>query len=149
MVVGPVAGFLIAERSSSSCLEAVSSARSCLGPGCVWGCLVTQSCPTLCDPVDCSPSGSSVRGNSPGKTTGVGFDVLLQGIFPTQGLNPGLLNCRQILHHLSHLISPFLLDFFFLSLSNNNRYRDKVEREPDTGRNRKSDQRGTQRPLIF
>ena len=30
-------------------------------------CLVAQSCPTLCDPVDCSPSGSSVRGDSPGK----------------------------------------------------------------------------------
>ena len=36
---------------------------------------VAQSCPTLCDPMDCSPSGSSV----------------LQGIFATQGLNPGLL----------------------------------------------------------
>ena len=34
-------------------------------------CLVTQSCPTLCNPVDCSPSGSSVHGDSPGKNTGV------------------------------------------------------------------------------
>ena len=36
-------------------------------------------------------------GDSPGKTTGVGFHALLQGIFPTQGLNPGLLHSRQIL----------------------------------------------------
>ena len=35
-------------------------------------CLVVQSCPTLCNPMDCSPSGSSVRGDSPGKNTGEG-----------------------------------------------------------------------------
>ena len=39
---------------------------------------------------------------SPGKNTGVHSHSLLQGIFPTQGLNPGLLHCRQILYHLSH-----------------------------------------------
>ena len=38
----------------------------------------------------------------PGKNTGVGCHSLLQGIFLTQGLNPGLLPCRQILYHLSH-----------------------------------------------
>ena len=54
-------------------------------------CLVTQSCPTLCDPVDCSPPGSSVHGDSPGKSTAVSCRALLQGIFPTQGLNPRLL----------------------------------------------------------
>ena len=52
-------------------------------------CLVSQSCPTLCDLVDSSPSGSSVHGDSPGKKTGVGCHALLQGIFPTQGWNPG------------------------------------------------------------
>ena len=113
---------------------------------------VTQSCPTLCDPVDCSPPSSSVHGilqarilewvaisfsrgssqprdqtqvsliagrcfnlwatreahnslwphgpyspwNSPGQNTGVGSLSLLQGIFPTQGSNPGLLHCGQI-----------------------------------------------------
>ena len=52
--------------------------------------------------------------NSPGKTTGVGSLSLLQGIFPTQGSNPGLLHCRQILFQLSHkgssifLWAPFL-----------------------------------------
>ena len=58
-------------------------------------CLVVQPCPTLCNPMDCSPPGSSVRGDSPGMNTGVGFHFLLQGIFPTQGSNLGLL---QLLH---------------------------------------------------
>ena len=44
--------------------------------------------------------------NSPGQNTGVGSLSLLQGIFPTQGLNPGLLYCRQILHQLNHKGSP-------------------------------------------
>ena len=56
--------------------------------------LVTQLCPTLCDPMDCSPPGSSVHKDSPGKNTGVGCHALLQRIFPTQGLNWGLLHCR-------------------------------------------------------
>ena len=42
----------------------------------------------------------------PGKNTGVGCHSLLQGIFPTQGSNPGLLHCRQILYCLSHQGSP-------------------------------------------
>ena len=54
-----------------------------------------QSCPTLCNPW-----------NSPGQNTGVGSCSLLQGIFPTQGLNPGLPHCRQILYQLSHKGSP-------------------------------------------
>ena len=50
---------------------------------------VLQSCPTLCDPVDCSPPGSSVHGDSPGKNTGAGCCALCQGIFLTQGSNLG------------------------------------------------------------
>ena len=65
-------------------------------------CSVAQLYPTLCSPMDCSPPGSSVHGDSPGKNTGVGFHALFQGIFPTQGSNPGLLHGRQILYHLSH-----------------------------------------------
>ena len=65
-------------------------------------CLVAQSCLTLCDPMGCSPPGSSVRGDSPGKNTGVGGHALLQGIFPTQGSNLGLSHCRWILYSLSH-----------------------------------------------
>ena len=42
-----------------------------------------QSCLTHCDPVDCSPPGSSVHGDSPGKNTGVGCHALLQGLFLT------------------------------------------------------------------
>ena len=69
--------------------------------------LVGQSCPILWDPMDCMGyrlPGSSVHGDSAGKNTGVGCRFLLQGIFPTQILNPGLLHCRQIL--LSHQESP-------------------------------------------
>ena len=40
--------------------------------------------------------------NSPGQSTGVGSLSFLQGIFPTQGSNPGLQHCRQILYQLSH-----------------------------------------------
>ena len=61
---------------------------------------VAQSCPTLCDPMDYSPW------NSPGQNTGVGSLSLLQGIFPTQGLNLGLPHCRWILYQLSHKGSP-------------------------------------------
>jgi len=56
--------------------------------------------------MDCSLSGSSVHGDSPGKNTEVDNHALLQGTFPTQELNPGLLHCRQILYHLSHQDRP-------------------------------------------
>jgi len=56
--------------------------------------------------MDCSPPGFSVHGDSPSKNTGMGCHALLQGIFPTQGLNPGLPQCRQILHCLNHQGSP-------------------------------------------
>ena len=48
-----------------------------------------------CDPLDCSLSGSSVLRDSSGQNTGVGSLCLLQGIFLTQELNPGLLHCRR------------------------------------------------------
>ena len=48
-------------------------------------------CLTLCDPMDCSPTGSSIHRDSPGKDTGVGCHFLLQGTFLTQGSNPHLL----------------------------------------------------------
>ena len=97
--------------------------------------------PTLCNPMECGPQGSSVHGDSPGKNTGVGCHALLQGnlpnpgieprsptlqvdslpsdppgkpentrvdslsslqgIFPTQELNQGLLQCKRILHSLA------------------------------------------------
>ena len=45
------------------------------------------------------------------KNTGVGSFFVLQGIFPSQGLNPGLPHCRQILHQLSHKGSPWILEW--------------------------------------
>ena len=69
-----------------------------------WGCMLT-----LCNPVDCSLPGSSVHGDSPDKNTGVGCHSLLQGIFSTQGSNPGLLHCWWILYHLSQQGSPTIL----------------------------------------
>ena len=63
---------------------------------------ITQLCPTFFDPTDCGPPGSSVHGDYPGNNTGMGCHFFLQGIFPTQGSNPGLPPCRQPLNHLSH-----------------------------------------------
>ena len=65
--------------------------------------LVAQSCPTLSDPLD---TRLLCPWNSLGKNTGVGCHSFLQGIFPTQGLNPGLLHCRWILYQLSQQGSP-------------------------------------------
>ena len=48
------------------------------------------------------PHGLYSSWNSPGQNTGVGSLSLLQGIFPTQGSNPSLSHCKQILYHLSH-----------------------------------------------
>ena len=64
--------------------------------------LAAQLRPPLCKPMYCSPPGCSVHGDSPGKNTGEGCHFLLQGIFPTQASNLGLLHCRQILYQLSH-----------------------------------------------
>ena len=72
----------------------------------IYVCLVAQLCPTLCNYMDCSLPGFSVHGDSPDKNTGVGCQSILQGIFPTQGSNPGLLLCRLILYHLSHQGNP-------------------------------------------
>ena len=55
------------------------------------------------------PHGLYSPWDSPGQNTGVGNLSRLQGIFPTQGSNPGLLHCRQILYQLSHQGSPRIL----------------------------------------
>ena len=72
---------------------------------------VTQLCLTLCDPMDCP-------WNSPGQNTGVGSLFLLQGIFPTQGSNPGLSHCRQIFYQLSHQGRPTVGHSFMLNIEN-------------------------------
>ena len=60
---------------------------------------VSQSC--LLRPHELYPARFLCPWDIQGKNTGVGCHSLLQGIFLTQGSNPGLLNCRQILYHLS------------------------------------------------
>ena len=79
-------------------------------------CLVTQSCLTLCNPMDSSPPGSSVHRYSLGENTRVGCYALLQWTFPIQGSNPGLPHCRWIFfffffYHLSHQRSPRILEW--------------------------------------
>ena len=63
--------------------------------------VLSRSVVSLCDPIDCSPPGSPAHEDSPGKNTVVGCHALLQGIFPTQGSNVGLL-------HLPALAGRFL-----------------------------------------
>ena len=60
----------------------------------------------LCNPMAIASQTPLCPWNSPGKNTGVGSHSLLRGIFLTQGLNLGLLHCRQILYHLSHQSWP-------------------------------------------
>ena len=68
-----------------------------------------QSCPTLCDPMDCSPPGSSVHGNSPGKNTGVGFSCPPPGDLPDPGIQPVFLTSHLLTQESNpcflHLIS--------------------------------------------
>ena len=63
------------------------------------------------------PHGLHSPWNSPGQNTGVGRLSFLQGIFPTQGLNPGLLHCRQILYQLSHKGNPRILEWVAYTFS--------------------------------
>ena len=82
---------------------------------CLGLCLASQSSMTLCDPMD---AGSSVHGNSPGKNTGMGCHFLLQGIFPIQGSNWGLLYYVQIPYCLNHQGSHLAYQFSNLQSSN-------------------------------
>ena len=77
---------------------------------CVCVCvLVAELYMTLRDPMDCSPPGSSGHEDSLGKNTREGCHAFLHGIFPTQGLNPGLLYCRQILYCLSQFMFEMII----------------------------------------
>ena len=67
----------------------------------------SESCSVVSDSLQ--PHGLYSPWNSPGQNTGVGS--LLQGIFPTQGSNPGVPHCRQILYQLSHQGSPRILEW--------------------------------------
>ena len=79
----------------------------------------------LCESESCSvvsssllPHGLYSPWNFLGQNTGMGSLSLLQGIFPTQGLNSGLLHCRQILYQLSHKGSPRTLEWVAYPFSN-------------------------------
>ena len=65
-------------------------------------CLVTQLCLNLCDPMDCSWPGASVHGLLQARILECVAIPFSRGIFPTQGLKPGLLHCRGIFYHLSY-----------------------------------------------
>ena len=69
-------------------------------------CSVAKSWLTPCDPVDCSPPGSSLHGDSPGKNTGVGCHFLLQGTFLDEESNLNLLHWQAGSLPLSHQRSP-------------------------------------------
>ena len=106
-----------AEQEAS--LETPSRARasSCQEVGTTWFfsssvqfSSVTQSCPTLCDPVDCNPPGSSVHGISQTQILQWVCHFFLQVIFLTEESNLGLLRYRQILYHLSYQGSPRILE---------------------------------------
>ena len=70
---------------------------------------VTQSCPTLCDSMDCSLPGSSVHGISHARILDWGAIPFSKGIFLTQGSNSGLLHCRQILYLWATRAAPLFL----------------------------------------
>ena len=73
-------------------------------------CLVTQSCPTLCNPIDCKPPRLFCPWDSLGKNTGVCCHFLLQGIFSTQGSNLHLLHWQAgslLLSHHIHICALF------------------------------------------
>ena len=64
--------------------------------------VITQSCQTLCDPMDHSLPGSSVHGILQERILEWVANPFSRGIFFTQGSNPSLLHCRRILNRLSH-----------------------------------------------
>ena len=68
--------------------------------------LVTQSGPTVFNPMDCIARQAPLSMGFSRQENWSGFPSLLQGIFPTEGLNLGLLHCRQILYHLSQQGGP-------------------------------------------
>ena len=70
-------------------------------------CFVAQPSPTLYYPVNCNPPAPLSMGFSRQEY----WSVLLQGIFPSQGSNPGLPHCRQILYHLRNQGRPWILEW--------------------------------------
>ena len=76
-----------------------------------WAVLSHSAVSDSVTPRTMSMPGSSVHGNFLGKSTRVHCHALLQAIFPTQGLNPGLPHCRRTLYRLGHRRSPMILEW--------------------------------------
>ena len=82
----------------------------------IWHMKWSESCSVMSDSLQPHGLYSNSICNSPDQNTGVSSLSLLQGIFPTQGWNPGLPHCRWILYQLSHKRSPKILEYVSLSL---------------------------------
>ena len=81
--------------------------------------VLSHSVVSLSNPMDYSLLGSSVHADSPCKNIGVGCHAFLHGIFLTQGWNPGLPHCRQILYHLTfYLLTICLVCLWYLMSQN-------------------------------
>ena len=95
-------GFFTTSPSCYVCMRKWSLNRSVMSDSSMIPCTVARQAP--------------LSMNSPRKNTGVGCHFLLQGIFPTQGLNLGLPHCRQILYCLSHQGSPVCMYIYRANL---------------------------------
>ena len=76
-------------------------------------CLVAHLCLTLCNPMDYSPPGFSVHGDSPGKNTGVGFHAILQGNLPNPGIEPSSPILQVDYFFFFFCVLAFIYLFFF------------------------------------
>ena len=106
----------ISENLQQTCCRGCEEKRTSLHSW--WGCKSVYPLGKECESEGHSVASESFRPhglyspwNSPGQNTRVGSLFFLQGIFPTQGLNPGLPNCRQIIYQLSHKGRPKSMKF--------------------------------------
>ena len=74
---------------------------------------VAQLCPALCDPMDCSPPGSSIHKILQARILEWVAISFPRGFNPSQGWNPGLPDCRWTLYHLSHQGNPNKTDIYY------------------------------------
>ena len=97
----PLGYYVACKDLSFPTRDLTGPAEKALSPKTLVLCLVTQSCLTL-SPHGLQPARLLCPWGFSRKNIGVGYPTLLQGISPTQGLNPGLPHCRLILYFLSH-----------------------------------------------
>ena len=79
-------------------------------------CPVAQSCSTVCNPMDCNPTGSFCPWDFPGKNTGLSCHVLFQDFLPTPESNPGLLHLLYLLHWQEDCLPPSHLGYLYMNL---------------------------------